>query len=383
MQLSDEPGSLSLYFNVNGYTPDGTTLVISTPTGIATVNLTNRKLTKIATGHLHLLFVGRKTGTIYYENATGNSAAAKAIYAVPAAGGPPRLVARIPSGTIQTINADETRMAGVEEYAPPAKVSGDGLMRDGKHAQTKGEMMKARLEANIPMRIFVLDLTTGKRRTLVQSSSDWLNHLQFSPSDPNLLLFCHEGDWHRVDRIWLIRTDEDGAKPLKVHSRTMAMEIAGHEWFSADGNWVWYDLQTPRGQVFWVAGYEIATGRRLWYNLARDEWSVHYNTSRDGALFSGDGGGPGMVAHASDGKWIYLFRPQEMPDEKTGDHATPPGLPLIHTGVFEAEKLVDLKTHNYHLEPNASFTPDGKWLVFRSNMHGASQVYAVEIAKAK
>ena len=27
-----------------------------------------------------------------------------------------------------------------------------------------------------------------------------------------------------------------------------------------------------------------------------------------------------------------------------------------------------------------TITPDNKWVVFRSNMHGASHVYAVEVA---
>ena len=38
--------------------------------------------------------------------------------------------------------------------------------------------------------------------------------------------------------------------------------------------------------------------------------------------------------------------------------------------------------HDYRLEPNVHFTPDGKWLVFRSNMEGHNGVYAVELAKA-
>jgi len=29
------------------------------------------------------------------------------------------------------------------------------------------------------------------------------------------------------------------------------MEIEGHEFFGADGRTVWYDLQTPRSEVFW------------------------------------------------------------------------------------------------------------------------------------
>ena len=388
VRLSEEPGSTSLYFNFNAYTPDGKTLVIQTPTGIAAVDLKTRVLSKIVKGKVRLLFVGRKTGQVYYANADSNSAAPKAIYAVSASGGAPRLIANIPAGTIQTINNDETLMAGVEEFAAPSEIGRDGLMHHGQandpakgEPPSKGAMMKARLEAKIPMRIFTLDLKTGERKTVVQSA-DWLNHLEFSPTDPNLLIYCHEGDWHRVDRIWMIRTNQPGMKPVKIHSRTMEMEIAGHEWFSADGKWLWYDLQTPRGQVFWVAGYEFSSGKRIWYNLSRNEWSVHYNTSPDGALFSGDGGDANMVAHAPDGKYLYLFRPRHIENKNTGEYAEP-GAPLIATGVFEAEKLVAMKDHNYHLEPNGNFTPDGKWLVFRSNMSGASQVYAVEIAKAK
>jgi oligogalacturonide lyase len=50
--------------------------------------------------------------------------------------------------------------------------------------------------------------------------------------------------------------------------------------------------------------------------------------------------------------------------------------------VLHSQRLVNMAAHQYELEPNATFTPDGKWVVFRSNMHGASQVYAVEVAKA-
>jgi oligogalacturonide lyase len=54
---------------------------------------------------------------------------------------------------------------------------------------------------------------------------------------------------------------------------------------------------------------------------------------------------------------------------------------LIQPGVFHAERLVNMSKHNYHLEPNVQFTPDGRWIVFRSNMFGPTQVYEVEIAK--
>jgi oligogalacturonide lyase len=43
---------------------------------------------------------------------------------------------------------------------------------------------------------------------------------------------------------------------------------------------------------------------------------------------------------------------------------------------------VNLAKHDYALEPNAKFSPDGKWVIFRSNLSGKSQVYAVEVKKA-
>ena len=47
------------------------------------------------------------------------------------------------------------------------------------------------------------------------------------------------------------------------------------------------------------------------------------------------------------------------------------------------ERLVDLSKHDYRLEPNVTITPDNRWVVFRSNMHGATHVYAVEVARSK
>jgi oligogalacturonide lyase len=157
----------------------------------------------------------------------------------------------------------------------------------------------------------------------------------------------------------------------------MDMEIAGHEFFSADGKTIWYDLQTPQGMVFWLAGYNLETGERTRYHLERNEWSVHYNVSPDGKLFAGDGGGPNSVAAPGNGQWIYLYRPEKL--RTTGLPGASAG--LIKPGVLKAERLVDLSKHNYALEPNVTFSPDGKWIVFRSNMFGPTHVYAVEIAK--
>ena len=69
------------------------------------------------------------------------------------------------------------------------------------------------------------------------------------------------------------------------------------------------------------------------------------------------------MAAPGNGQWIYLYRPVN--------------------GRLEAERLVDLSKHDYRLEPNVTFTRDGKRIVFRSNIHGATHVYAVDVAKPR
>ena len=399
VRLSTEPGTRSLYFHQNSLTPDGRFVIVETPAGIATIEFATRRNRLLVPGKVRALFVGRKTGRVYFAEGTGAGQgkddpaqqSPSVISSVAATGGKPRRITRIERGFIESVNADETLLLGA--YAERAWQLQQGPRDprfdanyaatgpDGKpltFAEAKEVRLLQREQARIPMAMFTVNIETGVQ-DIIHQSTDWLNHLQFSPTDPTLLMFCHEGPWHKVDRIWLIRTDGTGL--TKVHTRTMNMEIAGHEWFSADGKTVWYDLQTPRGEDFWVAGYEIATGKRTWLHLDRNAWSVHFNTSPDGKLFAGDGGDAEMVAHARDGKWIYLFRPEVIPDV-AGIHA-PGSETLIQPGVLDTERLVNMQGHDYRLEPNVNFTPDAKWIVFRSNMHGGTQVYAVEIAKAK
>jgi oligogalacturonide lyase len=388
VQLSEEPGSESLYFNLNPFTPDGKKMVISSPSGISVVNLETHAVERIASGRLHIIMVGHKTGQIYYVTMkTEGGKASRVVCSVDPNTKAIREILKLPRGMdVATVNCDETLLGGTiterTDWGTNDFFGGGGpnrltdIRNQESQREQKGEMMEQRLAKHYPMELFFYNINTGKTKK-VNRCTDWLNHLQFSPSDPNLLLFCHEGPWHKVDRIWTIRTD--GSHLQLIHQRTMVMEIAGHEFFSGDGKTIWYDLQTPRGEDFWVAGYDVESGKRTWYHLQRDEWSVHFNVSPDNQLFCGDGGDDRMVAHARNGKWLYLFRPDLIWDDSDGKIDTKN---LIRTGVFNSEKLVNMSKHNYALEPNAMFSPDMKWLIFRSNMSGANQAYAVELQRA-
>ena len=386
VRLSREPESASLYFHQNAFTAEGDKMIFATPGGLSVIDLKTREI-KLAVPGLRYsvrgsggVEVGHKTRHVYYEKDG-------AIWATHLDTLATRQLAKLPAGTaMSALNADETLAVGILYEGPkptgtvgwpaPGQIIRGPQGQELPFAEQREVLLYERVQKKIPMALFTVDLRDGKI-TPFHRSSEWLGHVQFSPTDPHLVMFCHEGQWHMVDRLWTIRTDGSGL--TKLHHRTMNMEIAGHEWFDPSGKSMWYDLQTPRGEDFWVAGFEFATGKRTWYHLERNCWSVHFNISPDGKLFAGDGGDSEMVAHAPDGKWLYLFRPERVPD--VAGIKNPSSGNLIDVGTFKAERLVNLANHNYQLEPNVHFTPDLKWIVFRSNMHGAMHVYAVEIAK--
>jgi oligogalacturonide lyase len=364
MRLSRVPGeSQSLYFHQNEFTASGDKLVFEntdtrfnsqrTRNDRERIALTNRiyvydfkaKKSELLTDHGgKVILVMPKSRTVYHQRSN-------TVYATHLDSRETRALAELPARwRVASINADETLGAGsfLESTAPQIDTSGP-----------KSSWFNEIYEAGRPGGIFLVNLKTGNTNAILRGTN-WFNHFQFSPTDPALLQFCHEGPWHKVDRIWQVSTDGSGLR--LVHARTMPMEIAGHEFWSPDGKTAWFDLQQPRGEKFLLAGVDVATGKQTRFALERNQWSVHYNISWDGKLFCGDGGDQGMVARAPDGKWIYLFTPH--PD-----------------GTLRAEKLVNMAKHDYDLEPNAQFTPDGKWIVFRANFDGPAQVYAAEVAK--
>jgi oligogalacturonide lyase len=251
-------------------------------------------------------------------------------------------------GTVTAINADGTLLGGAKSSEEEKELF--------RKYPNKSSYFNIIYEAKLPRTLFTINVKT-KELDKVHSDSAWLNHVQFSTTDPNLLMFCHEGPWHKVNRIWTI--DVKTKKITQIHKRIMDMEIAGHEWPSVDGKTIWYDLQQPRSTKFYVEGHNVNTGAKTKYELQRDEWSIHFNSNKDNSLFCGDGGNEGQVARAKDGMWIYLFKPD-------GDK-------------FVSTRLVNMKHHNYRLEPNVHFSPDGKWVIFRANFEGIENVYAAEL----
>ena len=417
-RLSDEPNSGGFYFNVNAYTPVLRQMIYTAPDGIHAMDMETLKTRLLVPNpprpanaapgpggfmrySVHALVAGFKTNSVFYTQ-TDPKTNVTSVYKADVYTGQIRKLVDLPAQRmIVSVNADETLAAGTyiegdaagREYGsnmpasaqqPGAPSNSTASPEQGPHYQPmdKGEMMERRLAAHLPLALFTIRLEPGPDGEkpgdikILLHSTDWVNHLLFSPTDPTLLMYCHEGPWQKVDRIWMIHTD--GTHNTLIHKRTMAMEIAGHEFWGLDGETIWYDWQYPRGEDFFLAGYNLKTGRRTAFHLQRDEWGIHFNLTKDLDLFCDDGGDPGQVARATNGEWIELLHP-EMIKVSEGALNEPS---FWQPGVFHSEHLVNMSHHNYREEPNVRFSPDKKLVIFTSNMFGPSYVFGVEVAKA-
>ena len=190
--------------------------------------------------------------------------------------------------------------------------------------------------------LFTLDIITGETKT-VMNGNDWLNHPQFSPTDPKLIMDAHERPSEKVDRIWTIRT-EAGAKPHMFMSRS-GQGVVTHEFWSHDGKTIWFDRQLRKGEDFTLTGIQLVSGAQTTFKIGKAESSLHYSIFRDGKPVCGDGnvrthGEIGVNGHRSLNRARFeLFRP-------------------MADGTLHSTRLVST-----------------------SNMLGAEAVFAVEIAK--
>lgn len=361
VQLSDIPYSTLPYFTSNIFTYDENNLVYVSPKGIHVLNLTtfHSNLAVDGTGkELWFIGAGRRTNRIFYLVKVDKSP--PMLEALNLEDGVAKKIASIPNGyRIESINADESLAVGVFDEGKKIRES------------NRGKALYARAATPSMSSLFTVDLGSGSIQHIYRSN-EWLSHPQFSPTDSSLLMYSIEGPWHQVDRIWLIK--KDGSERKLVHARTMSMEIAGHEFWSRDGHNVIYDWQFPKGKNFFIATYDVSNSVRTAIPITANQWSLHFNSSADPNLLIGDGSSKINTARADDGSYISIYRKGPLLDSKEST--------IWKTRDVRIERLVDMRGHDYRLEPNAHISPDNKWIVFRSNMFGSPMIFAVQTTKS-
>jgi oligogalacturonide lyase len=213
--------------------------------------------------------------------------------------------------------------------------------------------------------IYSIDLDSGKLTPVFKDEqSNWLGHVQGSPTNPNLAVFIHEGfvSVHIKNRLRLL----DVATGKVTMPRTGELENDGitHEFWDRDGKSVWYDISTAGA----LTHLDLGTGVETRYayrteSSVRGNRSIHYVIGPDARWAVGDG-------FQGDNPWLYLYRL---------DRRDP------QTQAVPVERLCDFSAHYNnpnaaYLEPNPHLTPDARWVLFTAHLKGnANQLYAVEI----
>ncbi len=189
----------------------------------------------------------------------------------------------------------------------------------------------------------------------------WIGHVNTSPTKPNLLSYCHEGPWGKVDnRIWCC--DTATGRTWAVRQRRSADEVVGHEYWHADGIYLGYHGESRRsnaaGKQESVPGSKTF-GRIRFDDTGNEEVTFPHETghihSNDYSMVVGDGQG-------SPQKVIRLWR-------WNGSGFDGPRILCEHRGSFQVQQL--------HVHPR--FSPDGTKVVFASDRTGYGQVYEIEV----
>jgi oligogalacturonide lyase len=302
------------------------------------------------------------SGNMYFSS--GGPKADTSLYATNIYDLKTRKVADMPEGIFcdsgLAINSEETTVVCT------AKSRADAVKTASSLPPNQGPQFGANFNRHDLNLLMAADVKTGKLTELHRIET-WLGHPQFSPTDPKLLLYCHEGPWAKVDRIWLLRLG-DSSGPRLVLKRTEENEIAGHEFWSSDGKMVFFDhnyRKTP-GKNY-LEGKSIEGSDSVQFQIEPLFKSIHYTQSPDGKFFVCDGG------------------PRPNPKDQGMFIIVPkPGQAGAGTGVkeFESVKLCSMAGHNYKAaEPNPHLSPDQHWVLFTATFSGPPQAYALEMPK--
>jgi len=204
-----------------------------------------------------------------------------------------------------------------------------------------------------------VEVATGEAE-VVHEDRCYIGHVNTSPALPDIMTFCHEGPWNLVDqRIWglNIRTGDC----WRIRSQEANDVSIGHEYWFADGETMGYHGR-PRGED----GQHIF-GWVRWDDTDRHEVHFPYSSthfhSLDENLIVGDGTAAFVFTSESRSRpYIQLFK-------WDGERYVGPRILAYHRSTF----------NNQHAHPHPRFTPDGKHVLYSSDLTAYSNMYLVPV----
>jgi oligogalacturonide lyase len=209
--------------------------------------------------------------------------------------------------------------------------------------------------------IIRIEVATGKME-VIHEDHCYIGHINTSPKLANIMTFCHEGPWKLVDqRIWGLNIET--GETWKIRPQDDGVYAVGHEYWFADGEHIGYHgmPRDERGISAPIFGY------RKWDNTDAFEAHFPYHSthfcSLDQQMIAGDGT-PGAI-FSSQGKalpFIQLFK-------WDGEQYSAPRALAYHRSTF----------NDQHAHPHPRFTPDGKYVIYSSDLTRYANIYMVEV----
>lgn len=185
------------------------------------------------------------------------------------------------------------------------------------------------------------------------------NHAQFSPTDPDMVLFAQEfhtdpltGLRTRItDRLWCMKRGE-APRPILREPR-----FVSHEWWDPDGEHIWC-VDVGNNNETWKV--RVADGAVERIVFPRQCW--HSHSSRDGRLIVGDSNNGFFRGCAS----------------------------TVHFMNRDSGKVIVLAEHtersdyigrNYHIDPHPRFCANDQYVVYTTTVRGEIDLAIVPVAQ--
>ena len=194
----------------------------------------------------------------------------------------------------------------------------------------------------------------GSSERTVWEEGEWISHVQFCPTYPNLLLYCWEGPWDRVrQRMWLIETDGRHRRPLRPQEPG---EMIGHEYWVSNGDEVVYEHRVREPGA-------AAGGRAAIRSIRSDGTGDRVIVECPVSHCMSDAGNSIIVASADAQQPPVLFR-----IDVAGGYYT---VLCSHGSSWRGPRA----------HPHPSFSPDGRRLAFTSDREGSCDIYLVDLTE--
>jgi len=205
----------------------------------------------------------------------------------------------------------------------------------------------------------------GESAEAIWGESEWFSHTNISPVDSNIIVFCHEGPWHLLQRMWVVNALSHEIRPLLPQRRYL--ESSGHEFFTKSG--------------------KVVTQYGIRGNPLSSDWTYY------DVILNPDGSGLRRFRYLYTGKRPAHIQINNKENLGVGDHAFPDDDPSFkegndYIGLIEYKdnqaKTSLLCRHNtswrtQHSHPHPIFTPDDRYVIFSSDRGGRCNVYMAPV----